>query len=76
MFENKNIEHKSCKNLKSIIQVDRIGFRGITYYKQTVYYLSSVSKSAKIMAERIRGHWGIENRLHWGGAGAEPVSAH
>ena len=28
------------------------------------------------MAEKIREHWGIENKLHWGGAGAEPASAH
>lgn len=30
------------------------------------YFISSVSNvDAKAMGEYIRGHWGIENRLHW-----------
>ena len=29
------------------------------------YYLSSLDWSASQFAEVIRGHWLIENRLHW-----------
>ncbi len=29
------------------------------------YYLSSLSLKAKEIARIIRGHWGIENQLHW-----------
>lgn len=30
------------------------------------YYISSVEKrDAARMLERVRGHWGVENRLHW-----------
>lgn len=29
------------------------------------YYISSLSYQAKTFAEIIRGHWGIENSLHW-----------
>ena len=29
------------------------------------YYLSSAPMSAERFAAAIRGHWGIENRLHW-----------
>jgi len=29
------------------------------------YYISSLSKDAKRIAEAIRGHWGVENKLHW-----------
>lgn len=29
------------------------------------YYISSASLTAKAAAEAVRGHWGIENRLHW-----------
>ena len=30
------------------------------------YYISSCrGTDAKAMAKAIRGHWGIENRLHW-----------
>jgi predicted transposase YbfD/YdcC len=29
------------------------------------YYLSSLQGSAQEFAEAVRGHWGIENSLHW-----------
>ncbi len=32
---------------------------------ETRYYVSSATLSAQAAAEAIRGHWGIENRLHW-----------
>lgn len=51
--------------LKSFVQVDRIGMRQGQPYQQTNYYISSLSTSALEFAQSIRGHWGIENRLHW-----------
>lgn len=32
---------------------------------ETRYYISSAVLSAERAAEAVRGHWGIENRLHW-----------
>src|SRR5512135_820383 len=32
---------------------------------ETRYYILSVLLSAKEFAESVRGHWGIENNLHW-----------
>ena len=32
---------------------------------ETRYYISSARLSAERAAEAVRGHWGIENRLHW-----------
>jgi predicted transposase YbfD/YdcC len=29
------------------------------------YYISSAALAAKAAANAVRGHWGIENRLHW-----------
>ncbi len=29
------------------------------------YYLSSAKLSAEMFGQAVRGHWGIENRLHW-----------
>jgi len=29
------------------------------------YYLSSAKLDAKTFAAAVRGHWGVENRLHW-----------
>lgn len=31
----------------------------------TRYYISSADLTAKAAAEAVRGHWGIENSLHW-----------
>ncbi len=31
----------------------------------TRYYVSSASLTAHAAAQAVRGHWGIENRLHW-----------
>ena len=33
--------------------------------RQTRYYVCSTRLSAEMFARVIRGHWGIENRLHW-----------
>ena len=54
------------KNLKSIGFVDY--FRSEKDGKITCerrYYISSLPNNAKLLAEAIRGHWSIENQLHW-----------
>ncbi len=51
--------------LKSLIKVERIGTRAGKPYHQVAYYISSLVSSALNFAKGIRGHWGIENRLHW-----------
>jgi predicted transposase YbfD/YdcC len=33
--------------------------------QDTRYYLSSLSGQAQELARAVRGHWGIENSLHW-----------
>jgi predicted transposase YbfD/YdcC len=53
-----------------VIQVDRQTFRralGGAWQssEETAYYLSTVRLSADTLAAAIRGHWGIENRLHY-----------
>ena len=43
-------------------QVSRSGKDTVTHH----YYISSVSSDdAKVFARGVRGHWSIENRLHW-----------
>jgi predicted transposase YbfD/YdcC len=51
--------------LKSVIMVGRTGTRAQQPFTETVYYLSCQSLSAPTYLNLIRGHWGIENRLHW-----------
>ena len=45
--------------------MERTGTRGGKHYHQVAYYISSLVRDAVDFAEGIRGHWGIENRLHW-----------
>jgi predicted transposase YbfD/YdcC len=32
---------------------------------ETRYFISSLKADAKLLARAVRGHWGIENGLHW-----------
>ncbi len=32
---------------------------------ETCYFISSLSQNAELFAQAIRGHWNIENQLHW-----------
>lgn len=53
----------SCKSMVMVesIRVDKKGQRS-----SIRYYISSLAeKEAKIYADYVRGHWGIENGLHW-----------
>jgi predicted transposase YbfD/YdcC len=53
--------------LAAIGKIERITERkadGITS-RQTSYYILSVRLSAEHFAKAVRGHWAIENNLHW-----------
>lgn len=62
-----NLDHISTDwiGLKRIVQVERLGTRPGKPYEETVYYISSIALEASDFAQGIRGHWGVENRLHW-----------
>ncbi len=51
--------------LQRCICVERCGTRGGQEFSERQYYISSVITSAEEFHRIIRGHWGIENRLHW-----------
>ncbi len=51
--------------LARLVKVERTGTRAGKPYEQIAYYISSLSLHAEQFAQGIRGHWGIENRLHW-----------
>ena len=48
-----------------IIRVRTRVQRGQTMHAETRYYISSAALSAERAGQAVRGHWGIENRLHW-----------
>jgi len=51
--------------IATIIQVQsRAGLKDRSRF-ETRYYISSQPLDAKQTADAVRGHWGVENRLHW-----------
>jgi predicted transposase YbfD/YdcC len=59
-----NIESK-WKGVGSVIRVTRSGERDGESYSTLSYYLSSLPPKSERIAKLIRGHWQVENRLHW-----------
>ena len=48
-----------------VIRVERSGTRGNQPYQRLSYYLCSLPPQSRRLADGIRGHWLIENSLHW-----------
>ena len=48
-----------------VIKVERSGTRGNEQYQSISYYLCSLPPQSRRLADGIRGHWLIENSLHW-----------
>jgi len=54
------------KNLKSVVMVEAI--REVMGKEKTVerrYFISSLEANAELALKCVRGHWAIENQLHW-----------
>jgi predicted transposase YbfD/YdcC len=51
----------------SVIKIFRWGTRGNHGYESDspTYYISSLPPTSSLIAQGIRQHWSIENRLHW-----------
>jgi predicted transposase YbfD/YdcC len=50
---------------RSIVRVCRESTAQGKKTKEVRHFISSLSPDVERLAARIRGHWGIENRLHW-----------
>lgn len=53
------------KNLNSVAMVRAQRRIGETVSVESRYYISSLKGDARQLLPAIRGHWGIENSLHW-----------
>jgi predicted transposase YbfD/YdcC len=53
------------QGLEAIILVSRERREGDKYSHEASYYISSSTAGVKRLASGIRGHWGIENKVHW-----------
>lgn len=51
--------------LRSVAMVVAERRIGTDVSRETRYYLSSLPGDAATVGAAVRGHWGIENRLHW-----------
>lgn len=56
---------KDWKGLQQIISVHRIVKEKTKTREETAYFISSKNENAFLYEEGIRGHWEIENSLHW-----------
>jgi predicted transposase YbfD/YdcC len=53
------------KGLQAIGQVVSFTERNGALQSETRYYITSCAPTVKRFAQAVRGHWGIENSLHW-----------
>ena len=51
--------------LTSIVMVESCRETGTKIERETRYYITSLSAAAERIGTAIRGHWGVENGLHW-----------
>lgn len=59
------IDVNEWPGIKSLIEVKSIREINEKRSEETRYYISSLEAQAKKLGRGIRGHWGIENGLHW-----------
>lgn len=58
-------EHPLWAGLRSIGLVERHCTVGETHSVERRYFINSIPAQATRFANAVRGHWGVENRLHW-----------
>ena len=60
---------RSWPGLKTLIRVESerqiIRHNHIEVEKETRYYISSLSETAREFGDRIRGYWNVENKVHY-----------
>jgi predicted transposase YbfD/YdcC len=57
---------EAWKNLRSIVRIcTEVRHEQTMLSRETRYFISSLAGSAQDMIHAVRGHWGIENGLHW-----------
>jgi len=65
VFEQLGEFAEEWAGLKRCICVERQGTRDGQAFSERQYYISSLVTTAQHFHTLIRGHWSIENRLHW-----------
>jgi predicted transposase YbfD/YdcC len=59
----KHADFKGLKTLGMVFSERQVGDGPAT--AETRFYISSMGLKVRAFAKAVRGHWGIENKLHW-----------
>ena len=65
VFDAVSLDAEQWPQVQSIVAIDRLTTRKGKTSSHTAYYISSVTTSAQAWMRLVRGHWSVENRLHW-----------
>lgn len=57
--------HAAWPDVRSVVMIYRATRRQGKLAEETSFYLSSLPPQVRKIARYLRGHWGIENGLHW-----------
>ena len=58
-------DHEQWEGLRSVGMVESIREIGEECSVERRYFLSSLPVEVETFARAVRGHWGVENQLHW-----------
>jgi predicted transposase YbfD/YdcC len=58
-------ETERWRGLRSIGMVERECWSGEEHSLEQRFFVNSITAQARRFAEAVRGHWGVENKLHW-----------
>lgn len=58
-------DHVKWSNLRSFVCVERTRTQDGIASTQTAFYISSLEADADVFLRLTRGHWSVENQLHW-----------
>lgn len=65
MYSAQGIDSQRWRGANTILCVERRRCTAERCSIHQAYYLSSIATTARLCNDIVRGHWSIENRLHW-----------
>lgn len=59
--------HNEWKSLNAVVRIEseRVNLQTGVISNENRYYITSMKDDAKTIGEAVRGHWSVENKLHW-----------
>jgi predicted transposase YbfD/YdcC len=57
--------HREWVDVRTVVMIHRVCRRNGKLQEEVSFFISSLPPLVKKIARYVRGHWGIENTLHW-----------